>query len=81
VIEIVSLNQLIHREDGVTRTVNDMVQMSKTPQPGDSGGPVYSGLAAYGISTALGSGGHLIYSKILNAETGTGVTICLTSAC
>ena len=81
VIEVVSVSGTAVREDGKSLNLSGMVQMTKVTQGGDSGGPVYSGLSAYGIVTAAGASGHMIYSKIVNASNLTAISLCVTSSC
>jgi hypothetical protein len=71
------------RDDGKHLHLTDLVEMTKTTDQGDSGGPVYSGLAAYGLVTAAdnANGGRMIYSKALNVETDLSTNICTSSAC
>ena len=82
VIEVISIFVDEVREDGNMLHVTGLVQMSKAADYGDSGGPVYSGLAAYDIVTgAAGGNGHMIYSMAADVQLNTGTNICVSSAC
>jgi hypothetical protein len=83
VIEVINVDAWFTREDGFDLHVFHMVQMSKAGGQGDSGGPVYSGLAAYGIVTAVNplASSHVIYSMIGYVDADLGTTVCTSSSC
>lgn len=81
VIELISVSGTVRREDGKFLDLTDLVQMSKVTQGGDSGGPVYAGLAAFGVVTAGATNGRMIYSKAGRVSAELGITICTSSAC
>jgi hypothetical protein len=47
---------------------------------GDSGGPVFSGLRAYGVHSA-GSGTSTLYTPLGTVYSSTGKQVCITSGC
>lgn len=82
IIQVISISADFTREDNNTLRVTGMVEMSKVTNGGDSGGPVYSGLAAYGIVTARDiSNGRMVYSMAANVQANTGTNICVSSGC
>lgn len=82
VIQIINIFADLTREDGKTLHVTGLVEMSKITDAGDSGGPVYSGSAAYGIVTAKDfSNGKMVYSMAANVQLNTATSICISSAC
>jgi hypothetical protein len=70
-------------DDGKPLRVTNLREMSLPAAGGDSGGPVYSGAAAWGINYAVDSGAsnHLVYSMIANVQLNTGTNVCVSSAC
>lgn len=83
VIQIVSIFDDAVREDGKALHITGLVEMSRVTQGGDSGGPVYSGSAAYGIVYAAdaSNGGKMVASMAANVQLNTGTNICISSAC
>ena len=70
-------------DDGKPLRITNLREMSLPSAGGDSGGPVYSGLLAYGINYAVDTtaSNHLVYSMIANVQLNTGTNVCTSSAC
>ena len=82
VIQIINIFADQTREDLKTLHITRLVEMSKPTEAGDSGGPVYSGSAAYGIVTGRDfTNGKMVYSMAAYVQLNTGTNICISSAC
>ncbi|MGK2887728.1 MAG: hypothetical protein ACSLE8_23630 [Rhodococcus sp. (in: high G+C Gram-positive bacteria)] len=73
--------QTVWYSSNVCGGLSSLVRSTNYTQPGDSGGPVFTGGSAAGITSALSVNNWLVFSRILYVTSWTGVKVCLKANC